>query len=163
MAFTPLVNQAGVKAQDIFCDLYVANGGNATQAAIGAGYSQKSAGELGRKLLKSPKIQLKIKQLNMQRLGGELAIKALGVLEAIMVDEEAPASARVDCAKTLLDRAGYKAGGEGANSQKPLQEMSATELMDIINNYTNKIKDIAQDAQAVEGEIIEADSDQASD
>ena len=43
--------------QAAFCHHYINNGGNATQAAIGAGYSEKTAGTQGAQLLKKLAIQ----------------------------------------------------------------------------------------------------------
>lgn len=40
-----------------FCDAYLANGGNATQAAITAGYSATTAGAQGSRLLKNVDIK----------------------------------------------------------------------------------------------------------
>lgn len=39
-----------------FCDAYIANGGNATQAAIEAGYSKKTAYATGHENLRKPQI-----------------------------------------------------------------------------------------------------------
>ena len=43
--------------QKKFCDVYIANGFNATQAAIEAGYSEKTSGQIAARLLKNAKIQ----------------------------------------------------------------------------------------------------------
>ena len=43
-----------------FVEAFFANGGNATQAAISAGYSEKSAGVTGAKLLKHPNVEQEI-------------------------------------------------------------------------------------------------------
>ncbi len=43
--------------QKAFCDNYISNGGNATQAAIDAGYSKKTAGVIANENLKKPYIR----------------------------------------------------------------------------------------------------------
>ena len=49
-----------------FCDEYLVDL-NATQAAIRAGYSQKTAGEIGYELLKKPEVQARIAELQAAR------------------------------------------------------------------------------------------------
>lgn len=51
------------KRQEMFCQEFVKSG-NATQAAIKAGYSEKTANEQGSRLLAKVSIQDKIKQLS---------------------------------------------------------------------------------------------------
>lgn len=46
----------------LFVMLYLSNGFNATQAAIGAGYSEKTAYSIGSELLKNPEVRAFIKQ-----------------------------------------------------------------------------------------------------
>lgn len=147
----------GREGMIVFVEQYCRNGGNATRACINAGYSEASAGKLGSRLLSTPKIQEAIRAYNMRLLGGELSVKALQVLNDIMVDVNAPAGARVDCAKTILDRAGYRIGGEAASNTKPINEMSHEELMAVINNYPNVIKQLSDKAQAVDAEIVDSE------
>ena len=49
-----------------FVEDYLANGGNATQAAISAGYSEKSAGVTGSKLLKDAKVLAEISKRRVE-------------------------------------------------------------------------------------------------
>lgn len=46
-----------------FCELYVANGGNATEAARGAQYSERGAARQGSQLLKNALVEAKIAEL----------------------------------------------------------------------------------------------------
>jgi phage terminase small subunit len=48
--------------QKAFADYYITNGCNGTQAAIQAGYSEKTAGQIASRLLKDVKIQEYIKE-----------------------------------------------------------------------------------------------------
>ena len=51
--------------QKKFCLEFRKNGGCVTEAAIAAGYSEKSASSLGSQLLKNPKVQEYIEQLRL--------------------------------------------------------------------------------------------------
>lgn len=117
--------------QRAFAVELVANGGNITQAAIRAGYSPASARQTGQHLLDKPHVQAAIRQ-EQGRVLGRLAGKALCVLEGIMDDPGAPAGARVDAAKTILDRAGLPAIPANALARgvvsDTLGEMTAEEL-----------------------------------
>jgi phage terminase small subunit len=58
--------------QDRFCMEYVANGGNATQAYISAGYSESTAEQASSRLLTNVKVQERVKELQTsvaERLG----------------------------------------------------------------------------------------------
>lgn len=86
---------------------------NATQAAIRAGYSEKTAYSIGQENLKKPEIKKKIDaelltlhntQKKMLLIAADLAIKAL--TEMI---EHGTGLARVHAANSILDRAGHKA------------------------------------------------------
>lgn len=118
--------------QRLFAVELVANGGNITRAAIRAGYSPKSARQIGQHLLDKPYVQQEIRREQQRCLGGRLASKALSVLEGILDDSEAPPGARVDAAKTILDRAGLPA--IPANKLTPvlgesdLRELTSEEL-----------------------------------
>lgn len=50
--------------QKAFCDYYIENGGNATEAAIKAGYSETSARQVGSENLSKPYIVEYIKSIN---------------------------------------------------------------------------------------------------
>ena len=69
MAFA--VTESGEKLtlkQLYFCQEYVRNNGNATQAAIVAGYSEKTAAETGSENIRKPHIIEKIDELMAQHL-----------------------------------------------------------------------------------------------
>lgn len=88
---------------------YVAYGGNGTRAAIEAGYSRNSARQQAYKLTRNPTVQRLIREEQQRIIGGRLCSTALGVLESIMMNPDAPAGARVDACKTILDRGGLPA------------------------------------------------------
>jgi phage terminase small subunit len=87
---------------------------NATQAAITAGYSEKTAYSQGSRLLKSVEIQRYLNKTE-QNLNNDLrtmfvndAVEAYNVLKSIMNDPSAPPKDRLSASRDLLDRAGYK-------------------------------------------------------
>lgn len=127
--------------QERFAVAYVANGGNATQAAKVAGFSLKSARQIGSHLLDKPHVQSAIRNEQRRTLEGRLSSKALMVLEAILDDATAPVGARVDAAKTVLDRGGLIARKDDAGaSGKSLTEMSLPELEEFIRNGQAKLE-----------------------
>ena len=86
-----IIMRAGVMSkltvkQDAFVKEYLLNGGNATQAAIKAGYSKKTANEIGAENLAKPSIKAAI-QAHQQKQDEHFAwskSKKLKVLEKIM-------------------------------------------------------------------------------
>lgn len=104
------------RQQKEFVDIYLKNRKkNQTQAAINAGYSPKSASSLAYQLLQNP-IVLEYLEKREKQLEKELkrefffdAIDAREVLSEIVNNPEAKDVDRINAAKDLLDRAGYKA------------------------------------------------------
>lgn len=118
--------------------------GNATEAARLAGYSEKSAGEIGYQLLQKPHVQQALREANQKTVCGSLAAKAVQVLKDILEDEDASPRLRLDAAKTVLDRAGYvppKAEEQDYSAEKDLTEMTVQELEQFIRDA--KAKDAA--------------------
>lgn len=99
--------------QDRFCQEYLIDL-NATQSAIRAGYSEKTAGSIGGENLKKPEIQERIAELKAERCA-ETKIDAAWVLnQAVKVHE------RCMQAEQVTDREGattgeYKFEHSGAN------------------------------------------------
>lgn len=65
-----------------FVAAYIANGQNATQAAITAGYSPRSAASQGHELLKHPEVSAKLKGV-AERAALQVELDAASVLEEI--------------------------------------------------------------------------------
>lgn len=87
---------------------------NATQAAILAGYSEKTASSQASQMLKNPKVLEYLKERE-DAISKELreefvfdALEARKVMYSIMNDEEAKDNDRINAAKDFLDRAGFK-------------------------------------------------------
>lgn len=104
------------RQQKEFVDIYLKNRKkNQTQAAVNAGYSPKSASSQAYQLLQNPIVQEYLEKREKQ-LEKELkrefffdAIDAREVLSKIVNNPEAKDVDRINAAKDLLDRAGYKA------------------------------------------------------
>lgn len=104
------------RQQKEFVDIYLKNRKkNQTQAAVDAGYSPKSASSQAYQLLQNPIVQEYLEKREKQ-LEKELkrefffdAIDAREVLSEIVNNPEAKDVDRINAAKDLLDRAGYKA------------------------------------------------------
>lgn len=102
--------------QKIFVDIYLKNRKkNSTQVAIDAGYSQKSAQSQSSQLLMNPNV-LEYLEKREKQLEKELkrefffdALDARKVLSDIVNNPESKDADRINAAKDLLDRAGYKA------------------------------------------------------
>ncbi len=100
--------------QMIFVTEFIKNGGNATQAAIAAGYSEKTAHVQGSRMLKDVKVQQYLNKTeqnlnkDLRQMFAEDAVKAYGVMLDIMNDPLTPPKDRLVAARDLLDRAGYK-------------------------------------------------------
>lgn len=101
--------------QKLFVDEYLRlRKKNATQAAINAGYSPKSASSQASQLLKNPKVIKYLKAREkaiIQELQEEFifdALEARKVMYSIMKDPTAENRDKINVAKDFLDRAGFK-------------------------------------------------------
>lgn len=98
----------------LFVTEYIKNGGNGTNAAIAAGYSEKSAYSQASRLLKSVEVQQYLNNTqqsinkDLRMMFAEDAVKAYTVLLEVMNDPLTPPKDRLVAARDLLDRAGYK-------------------------------------------------------
>ncbi len=129
---------------------------SATQAAITAGYSPKTASSQASQLLKNPKVLSFLeeqKSLLSQELREEFlfdALEARNVLSDILADPEASHRDKITVAKDFLDRAGFGGvtvaltGKEGAPIQVDttpninLADLSMEEL-EKLNDITKKL------------------------
>lgn len=89
--------------QELFVDLYVRSGGKVGLSAERAGYADRS---IGSKMLKDPKIIKRIQELTLEALGTH-AVHALHTVAKLSRTARSD-YVRLEAAKDLLDRAGYK-------------------------------------------------------
>jgi len=128
----------------LFVTEFIKNGGNGTQAAIAAGYSEKSAYSQASRLLKSVEVQQYLNNTqqsinkDLRMMFAEDAVKAYGVLVSVMEDPLTPPKEKISAAKDILDRAGYKAVDriqadvQATVETKPdLSNLTAKELADL--------------------------------
>ena len=97
MALTP--------KQKAFCDEYLANGYNGTQAALKVGYSKKTAYSIAGENLKKPEIKSYLaeakKKLYTSRVAS--AQEILEILSGFIRDDELPPNTRMKAAQMLGD------------------------------------------------------------
>ena len=130
--------------QKLFVDEYLRlRKKNATQAAINAGYSPKSASSQASQLLKNPKVIKYLKAREkaiIQELQEEFifdALEARKVMYSIMKDPTAENRDKINVAKDFLDRAGFKPidkvehSGD-MNINNPLKDLTTEELKKLI-------------------------------
>lgn len=93
--------------QEKFC-LFFAESGNATDAALRAGYSEKTAYSIGAENLKKPEIQNRLKELSApteeEQRGAAQAV--LDFFTRVMNDPSAAMLARIRAAENLAKRYG---------------------------------------------------------
>ena len=120
--------------QSAFVTNLVRQGCNPTQAARQAGYSD--AGVSAFDLMRTPHIQEAIRQERARYISGDLANIATATIRAIMLDDAAPASARVSAARTALELAGELGSSKReVDDDRPLSEMTAEELTQLIDKW----------------------------
>ena len=120
--------------QGAFVTVLVRQGCNPTQAARQAGYSD--AGVSAFDLMRTPHIQEAIRQERARYISGDLANIATATIRAIMMDDAAPASARVSAARTALELAGeLGVSKREVDEDRPLSEMTADELGVMIDRW----------------------------
>ena len=107
---------------------HMAATGDTAYAAAKAGYTQP--GREGGRLLDRPLVREEVLRLQMERLVGEGVPAALNCLLEITGNPKAPAGARVQAAKVLMDKAGF--GISDAMQGKEPHEMSPGELAEAI-------------------------------
>lgn len=98
----------------IFVTEYLKNGNNGTQAAISAGYSEKTAYSQASRLLKSVEVQQYLNKTeqnlnrDLRQIFSEDAVEAYTVLKEIMLNPSSMDKDRITAARDILDRGGYK-------------------------------------------------------
>jgi phage terminase small subunit len=141
--------------QRSFVTLLVRNGSTPTQAAREAGYS--APGVASYDLMRLPHIAAAIKFERQRFITGELANVATGTLKAIMVDKEAPASARVQAARTVLEMSGeIGKARKDQDDDRPLSELTADELTRLIDRWTEEKAALAKPIEAEDVQILDS-------
>lgn len=145
--------------QTAYVKAYVRNGGNADGAAREAGYANPHCS--GWQVLQLPHVREAIHDEQSRKLRG-LASLALGTLEDILRDEDAPLRVKADVAIKVLDRAGHVAPKPAEvvenPEKKPMSEWSVEELEDFIRRGQAAMD--SSKAAIVDGVCESVDTDQ---
>ena len=144
--------------QDAFVTYLVRDGLPRTEAARKAGYSAPK--QTAYDLTSSPKVIAKIRNERNKLYQTEMATKAVRTLTAVMDDRDAPASARVAAARTVLELAGDigKHSQVSRNQDRNLAEMTPEELAAFIGHWEGERAKMAKDitpASRLDGEEVE--------
>lgn len=146
--------------QKVFVSELVRTGCTPTQAARTAGYSD--AGTSAYDLARLPHVAAAIRLERERYISGELANVATGTLHAILVDQAAPAAARVQAARTVLEMSGEIGRNKrSAEDERPLSEMTAEELAGLIDKWQAEKASLAKPIDAEDVEILDRAQDRA--
>lgn len=133
--------------QQEFVHYLVKENKNATEAARLAGYAHPK--QSAYTLTRSPIVMAAMRQARQTTYQGELASLAADTLRGVMVDADAPASAKVSAARTALELAGdLGANAEDMTTGKSLAEMSPDELARMIDRWEDERSAVAKDITA---------------
>ena len=146
-----------------FVDAYVANGGNALQAAKSAGYADN-----GSHLLQNHKVREAIELKRDMDIKTAGATKAWEVMQSMMTDPAAPAQVRFQAARWTLEASGHGLSAVAAALQlgkagkKDQHEMSLSELADVVEKgrkQLDSMRQVVDDLKAMDG-AVEIDPDE---
>jgi hypothetical protein len=148
-AFAPGIDLTPM--QRLFVKAIVRNGVTPTKAAEMAGYSAPRTA--GYDVMQLPHVLAAVRLERQRYISGELANVATGTLREILVDATAPASARVQAARTVLEMSGDIGKSKRDDDEdRPLSELSADELTRMIDKWT---EEKAALAKPIDAEVIE--------
>jgi hypothetical protein len=126
----------------------VRSGCTPTQAARAAGYSDAKVS--AHDLLRAAHIQTAVRFERARYVMSDLANIATSTLKEVMLDHGAPASARVQAARTVLEMAGELSHAKAeALEDRPLSELSADELTRLIDQWQDERAALRQSASGV--------------
>lgn len=146
--------------QRAFVTELVRTGTTPTNAARKAGYSD--AGTSAYDLMRLPHVSAAIRLERERYISGELANVATGTLHAILTDKQAPAAARVQAARTVLEMSGEIGRNKSkADDDRPLSEMSAEELAGLIDKWQAEKAALAQAIDPADVVIVDSAQDRA--
>lgn len=156
-------NEHGLtERQELFIQAYVENGGNATKAAVLAGYPEKSAHARGHEALKSKAVQLRMETLVREKMYNAAPL-AVGALMELAVSASSD-TVRQAAAANLLDRTGYKVPVKVEITDHRTAAQVDAELAALLDIGVEEIAPVAaseapsrgsgEDGQGNEGELV---------
>lgn len=145
--------------QERFVEAYVANGGNAVEAAKKANYADESTGSI----MANHKIReaIELKRDTEIKTGG--ATKAWEVMQSLLTDPAAPAQVRFQAARWTLEASGHGLSAIaaaiqlGKGNRKDQHEMTVSELQEVVERGRKQLESMRQvisDVKALEDAII---------
>lgn len=136
--------------QETFCTEFIANGGNATQAAKVAGYSLQSARKIASMLLRRPDISKRIRELQRQFVDTELGQSALDTVSELMRNPKTPPAVRLGAARTALAAAGLDKPTEAKLlEEKDISDMDLSELNEFIKAGAKRLQALRNPIEGV--------------
>jgi phage terminase small subunit len=138
MANMPIKGGKMTHQERVFAERFAVSGDKAYSARA-AGYASPHAA--AHKNLTKPAVQAEIARQQTERLFSEALPAAVQCLVSIINSDKAPAGARVQAAKVVLDRT---LGSEDAGKQREPHEMSPDELAKEIDKLTRIAADRAR-------------------
>ena len=134
----PSDNEPLTEQQLAFVEAYVGNGGDAKAAAKAVGFDDPTAA--AKQALADPRVREQVELKRDVDIKTAGATKAWQVIEQLMTDPAAPAQVKFQAAKWTLEASGHGLSAVAASLQlglkktnKPLSEMSVSELEEFIN------------------------------
>ena len=129
--------------QKQFVRYLVADNKKATEAARLAGYAFPQAAY---ELTKNPSVLLLIRQQRQTLYQTDLASLGAETLKQVMLDPDAPASAKVSAARTSLELAGdLSKNADGSIDGRQLAELTPDQLASMIDRWENERAELAKD------------------
>lgn len=124
--------------QKAFVRALVANGGRQRDAVREAGYTTRHPGSAARDLMANDRVVRAIHEERQRVISGDLANRAVSVLNGLLSDPETPAATRFQASKFALELAGHSVDGQQGraeeNLDRPLAEMTLEELEKIVRD-----------------------------
>lgn len=150
----------------IFCDTFVANGGNGTDAAIAAGYAEGSAHVTGCRLLCRKRVADHLVAMSQRFVHAALPVAIRTLIEAAS-DDKALWKDRIKAAVSLLEHGGMAApkGGVHVNVGVAVDGAKAQQLISSVwSARAERMSDIPtampDNLQAISDAIDELESDE---
>ena len=126
-----------------FVDHFVSGGLCQTDAAQCAGYNSPRTAAW--RLLQNPRVLEAIRLCRQRYYSGDMARVATATIREIMLDADAPASARVSAARTTLELAGDLGRKDEQGNIKQLSELTPDELSGMITAWEDERAALAKD------------------
>lgn len=155
----PLKHEGLTPQQLLFAQRYIAHG-EQKLAAEESGYSGDCAA-VGYSLLRHPQIAAVIYAELTVRFKVEGATLGQRVLMDIAKDESAPKGVRADCAKALLDRAGFpaqRAREAPKDGERTLADLTLDELREMVDRLEKEAANQARDVTPASESLANSDS-----